>query len=179
MPDDRPDRPERPVRTIVLMGVSGSGKTSVGRALAAQLGWRFIDADDFHPPANVEKMRSGRALDDNDRTPWLARLNALLRHAEAKGQCRVLACSALRQRYRDALSDRLPGIAFVHLAGDFELVSARVATRQHHYMPAALLRSQFDALEAPADALTIDIGAPIETAVQTIVRALAPDQSNR
>ncbi len=108
-----------PVRVVVLMGVSGSGKTTIGRALAQRLGWRFRDADDYHPPANVEKMRAGRPLDDHDRAPWLDRLNALLRHDLAKGHPVVLACSALRQRYRDRLSAKVPGVLVVHLSGSY------------------------------------------------------------
>jgi gluconokinase len=161
----------RPV-AIVVMGVSGCGKSSVGEALARRLGARFVDADDHHPPANVEKMRRGIPLDDTDRAPWLARLNAVLRHAVARGEPVVLACSALRQRYRDALSDRLPGLRFVHLSGSYELIAGRLAQRRHEYMPPTLLRSQFDALEPPKDAVVIDIDATIEALAESAARAL-------
>jgi len=157
---------------IVLMGVSGSGKSAVGKALATRLGWRFHDADDYHPAANVEKMRSGRALDDSDRWPWLDRLNSLLRHSAAKHEPIVLACSALKQRYRERMLDRVPATLFVHLRGSFELISARLSDRQHVYMPASLLQSQFDALEAPADALEVDIALPIDDIVDRIAAAL-------
>lgn len=159
-------------RVLVVMGVSGCGKSTVGQALARRLGWRFLDADDYHPPANVEKMRAGQPLDDDDRRPWLDRLNALLRHSLAKGEPAVLACSALRQRYRDRLADRLDGVVFVHLAGDFDVIAARLAQRRHRYMPATLLHSQFDALEPPADAVTVDVALPVEAIVANVLEAL-------
>lgn len=158
---------------VVLMGVSGSGKSAVGEALARRMGWRFHDADDFHPAANVEKMRAGRALDDDDRGPWLDRLNSLLRHSAAKGEPVVLACSALRQNYRDRLAARVPGVRFVHLSGSFELISARLAQRRHRYMPASLLRSQFETLEAPVDAMVADVALPVDELVERIATALA------
>lgn len=149
-----------PVSALLLMGVSGCGKTTVGEALARELGWRFVDADDHHPPANVEKMRSGRPLDDADRAPWLARLNALLRHSAARGEPVVLACSALKARYRAQLADRLPGLRVVFLSGSQALIEARLADRRHRYMPASLLASQFAALEPPEEAWVVDIGEP-------------------
>jgi len=161
-----------PPRAIVVMGVSGCGKTSVGQALAARLGARFVDADDFHPPANVEKMRAGVPLDDADRAPWLARLNAVMRHAIAKGEPVVLACSALRRRYRGALAARLPGLRVVHLSGSYELIASRIAARRHRYMPASLLASQFEALEPPRDAVVIDVGGSVEETVEAALRGL-------
>jgi len=161
-----------PVRTLVLMGVSGSGKTEVGTALARRLGWRFVDGDDFHPPANVAKMAAGRPLDDDDRAPWLARLNAVLRHSRAKDEAVILACSALKARYRQALADRLPGLAFAHLNGSEALIATRLAQRQHRYMPATLLRSQFEALETPRDAWSIDIDQPLAGVVETLAQRL-------
>jgi gluconokinase len=161
-------------RAVVVMGVSGAGKSAVGQALAHRLGARFVDADAFHPPANVQKMRAGVPLDDADRAPWLARLNAVLRHATARGEPVVLACSALRQRYRDALADRLQSVRFVHLHGGFETIAARLARRHHQYMPAILLHSQFDALEPPADALVIDLdtGAGIDEIAERLAGTL-------
>lgn len=159
-------------RTVVVMGVSGCGKTTVGVALAQRLGSRFVDADDWHPAANVAKMHAGVPLDDADRAPWLARLNAVLRHAAARGQPVVLACSALRGRYRDALAERLPGVRFVFLHGPFETIARRVAAREHRYMPASLLASQFAALEPPADAIALDVDAPVEAIVDAAERAL-------
>ncbi|HRO61021.1 MAG TPA: gluconokinase, GntK/IdnK-type [Burkholderiaceae bacterium] len=162
------------IDAIVIMGVAGCGKTTVGRALAQRLGWRFADGDDFHPPANVEKMRAGIALDDDDRRPWLERLNALLREAATRGEPMVLACSALRRHYRELLADRMPGLRFVHLSGSQELIGQRLAERQHRYMPASLLASQFAALEAPRDALTLDVGPPVEELVASICERLDP-----
>lgn len=157
---------------VVVMGVSGCGKSSVGAALARRMGARFIDADDFHPPANVEKMRQGMPLDDEDRAPWLARLNAVLREHRDRGEPVVLACSALRARYREALADRLPELRFVHLSGSYELIEARLALRRHRYMPSSLLRSQFDALEPPTGAVVVAIDADIETVAAAAERAL-------
>jgi gluconokinase len=171
-PASRPADASVPRLAVVVMGVSGCGKTSVGELLARRLGARFVDADDHHPPANVEKMRRGEPLDDADRAPWLARLNALLRHAVARGDPVVLACSALRRRYRDALSDRLPGLRFVHLSGSYALIADRLAQRRHAYMPPTLLRSQFDALEPPQDAIVIGIDAPVDAIADAAVRAL-------
>jgi gluconokinase len=161
------------VQALVVMGVSGSGKSVVGKRLAEQLGARFVDGDDFHPPANVERMRRGQALTDADRAPWLERLNAVLRHSVARGEPIVLACSALRQRYRDALADRLPGLRFIHLSGPMPLIAERLAQRTHDYMPASLLPSQFEALEPPRDAIIADIGLPVEALVEVIVSELA------
>jgi len=161
-----------PPSSLVVMGVSGCGKSAVGAALASRLGWRFADGDDFHPPANVAKMRTGVALDDADRAPWLDRLNALLRHSAAKREPLVLACSALKQRYRDALAARVPGLRFVFLDGDAGLIAQRLAQRQHRYMPASLLRSQFDALEPPADAIRVDVAEPLDQVVARVVAAI-------
>lgn len=147
---------------VVIMGVSGSGKTAVGEVLAQRLGARFVDADDYHPPANVEKMRAGVPLDDDDRAPWLERLNAVLRHAAARELPVVLACSALRERYRTALEDRLAQVHWVHLSGSRELIAARVAQRQHRYMPASLLDSQFAALEPPGRAIVVDVRGSVQ-----------------
>lgn len=163
------------VRAIVLMGVSGCGKTTVGEALALRLGWSFHDADDHHPAANIAKMRAGQALDDADRRPWLDRLNALLRDCVARGRPPVLACSALRQSYRERLAEGLDGVLFVHLSGSFELIAGRLAARAHRYMPASLLRSQFDALEPPPDGLDIDVALGVEDIVDAIVARV--DQS--
>jgi gluconokinase len=145
---------------IVLMGVSGCGKSAVGEVLARELEWPYIDADDYHPAANVEKMRSGHPLTDEDRWPWLDRLNELMRAQDAEGRNAVVACSALKQIYRDRLSKGLTDVRWVHLKGSFELIMSRLQTRKHRYMPASLLQSQFDTLEAPREALTIDIADP-------------------
>lgn len=152
---------------LVVMGVSGSGKSTVGRALAISLHWRFLDADDFHPPANVAKMAAGHPLTDEDRWPWLDRLADELAGVLAHGEHAVLACSALRQAYRERLA-RAGDVRFVHLRGDFDTIAARLATRQHRYMPAALLTSQFTTLEPPADALDVDVRQSVDAQVQAI-----------
>jgi gluconokinase len=154
------------------MGVSGCGKTAVGQRLAGRLGVPFVDADDLHPAANVEKMRAGIPLDDTDRAPWLQRLNARLREAAQAGEPIVLACSALKQRYRDTLAEGVAGLRFVHLAASREAIAARLAQRRHRYMPASLLDSQFAALEAPAGAIVVDAEGPLEAVVDAAVHAV-------
>lgn len=156
---------------VIVMGVTGSGKTTVGRRLAARLGCGFADADDFHPGANVEKMRAGIPLTDADRRPWLAALRAAMDGWQAAGASRVVACSALKRAYRDALSPH-GDVVFVHLKGTPEVIAARLAGRRGHYMNPALLASQFAALEVPDDALTVDIGASPDDLVETILARL-------
>lgn len=156
---------------VVVMGVCGCGKTTVGKALAAALGWRFFDADDFHPPANIEKMAAGIPLTDVDRWPWLDRLAAEMGAIERAGGHAVLACSALRQAYRDRLA--VAGdVRFVHLRGDRATIAARVAARPGHYMPATLVDSQFAALELPAEAIDVDITLPVADQVAVVRRGL-------
>lgn len=159
---------------VVLMGVSGSGKTTIGTALAEQLGWPFLDGDDFHPPQNVAKMAAGKPLTDEDRWPWLDRLNGELRTREARGESAVLACSALKQAYRDRLSRGLAHWKLVFLHASFEVLSRRMEERKHKYMPASLLQSQFATLEPPADAIKIDVAEPFERCVERIRAALQP-----
>ena len=156
----------------VLMGVSGSGKTTIGAALAERLGWPFLDGDDFHPPQNVAKMKSGTPLTDEDRWPWLDRMNTELRACEARDENVVLACSALKQAYRDRLSRGLASWRLVFLHGSFELLRRRAEERKHRYMPASLLQSQFDTLESPAQAIRIDVAEPLERSVERIRAAL-------
>jgi len=154
--------------SIVLMGVSGSGKTTIGKLLAARLGCAFIDGDDFHPPANVAKMAAGTPLTDADRWPWLRILNAkLLAEPHA-----VLACSALKESYRRVLAEGLSDCRFVHLRGSIEMIRARLGQRNHRYMPASLLDSQFATLEPPAGAIEVDIAQAPESCVQAIASAL-------
>ena len=155
------------------MGVSGVGKTTIGEALAKTLGWRFIDGDDFHPPENVAKMSKGIALGDADRWPWLDRLNAELRDAEARGQSAVLACSALKEAYRARLTAGLARFRIVFLHGRFELIHARIAGRRHRYMPASLLASQFATLEPPADGIAIDVEGDPDECVKLIAARLS------
>jgi gluconokinase len=154
---------------VVLMGVSGSGKTAVGKIVGMRLGWDYLDADDFHPAANVEKMRAGIPLQDADRWPWLERLNALLREFDARGASVILGCSALKAVYRVRLAKGCNELRWVHLSGSFELIESRLRARSGHYMPSSLLRSQFAILEAPQDALTVPIeGTPDEIAQASV-----------
>lgn len=153
---------------IVLMGVSGSGKTTVGKLLANQLGWDFVEADDFHPPANIEKMHRGVPLDDVDRRPWLEALRHRVDDACLHGKPAVVACSALKQAYRDYLGQDYPGLLkYVYLHGAEELISSRLASRTGHFMNPNLLHSQFDTLEPPADAIQVEVDrTPAEIAVE-------------
>ncbi|MBK5958035.1 gluconate kinase [Rhodoplanes elegans] len=156
---------------VVLMGVSGSGKTTIGMLLAAKLGCGFSDADSFHPPANVEKMRAGVALNDDDRWPWLLALRKAIEDWEARGLDHVLACSALKQAYREILAP-WGDVTFVYLKGSAELIAPRLAARTGHYMNPALLDSQFATLEEPAGAVTVDIANTPDEIVAAILTAL-------
>ncbi len=157
---------------LVLMGVSGVGKTTVGQILSAKLGWRLFDADEFHAPASIEKMRSGIALEDADRWPWLDRMNAMLREHEGRGENVLLACSALKQVYRDRLASGTVQLRWIYLKGSFELIRARLEARKNHYMKAGLLESQFATLEQPRDALEIDIGGTPDSIAAAILERL-------
>lgn len=160
---------------ILIMGVQGTGKTTVGQLVAARLGWKFLDADDFHPYANKAKMAYGLSLTDEDRAPWLRILRSTLVQHEAGGLNAVLACSALRERYRHVL--RVPSLRLVHLVGSFDVINARVRARQGHFASPALLPSQFATLEPPVPeerALTIDVDSTPPTEVRDrIVAQLA------
>ena len=159
---------------IIIMGVSGCGKTTLGEGIAKALDWPFFDADDFHPPENVAKMRAGEPLNDADRAPWLFRLSNLLQantHA-------VLACSALKERYRDVLNAGLPNLRFVHPHGAFEIIAGRIEARSKetgHYMPASLLQSQFEALEPCLDAVMVNIEMARTERVNYVLTALGLD----
>jgi gluconokinase len=158
---------------VIVMGVSGCGKTTIGSQLARALGRQFADADTYHPLANVEKMRAGLALDDQDRAPWLATLNQLLKQAVQTNQPTVLACSALKQTYRDKLAATIESqTQFVHLHGNYELILARLQARQHAYMPSSLLSSQFALLEIPVNAIAVDITQGTEQIVKRLVAQL-------
>ena len=159
---------------VIVMGVSGAGKTTIGMRLAASLGWRFIDADDHHPPGNVAKMARGTPLADDDRWPWLDRLNALLRETEDAAGSAVLACSALRHAYRLRLGEGLRSVRVVFLHADQALIAGRLAIRQHRYMPASLLASQFAALEPPRDGVMIEVKGTPEQALAEVRSALFP-----
>lgn len=162
---------------IILMGVSGAGKTVVGQTLAARLAWAFEDADNWHPAANVEKMRRGIALDDEDRKPWLEALNRGIREWIANGRNTVLACSALKTRYREMLRSgvRDPAfVRFVFLKATYEQIDQRLRERHGHYMPESLLKSQFETLEEPsaAEALIVDAWQTIPAIVDEIIGRL-------
>ncbi len=161
---------------LIVMGVAGSGKTSVGKTLAARLGWDFFDADDFHPPENVAKMAAGIPLDDADRAPWLAALHDLLEHTLHAGRHPILACSALKESYRGKLLKGNNGIRVVYLKGNYELILSRMAARTDHYMKPGMLRSQFDALEEPAEAIRVDIERPLEEMVDGILKDLQAEE---
>ncbi|MBN8633035.1 MAG: gluconokinase [Rhodobacterales bacterium] len=163
---------------IVIMGVSGSGKSSVGAALSNHLGIPYQDGDDLHPPANVEKMRAGVPLTDADRWPWLDRVAQVL----ATDAPVIVGCSALRRGYRDRMRAGARGpVHFVHLWGSRDLIAARMATRSGHYMPLSLLDSQFATLEPPGpeEAITVDIAEPPDQMVKTILRQLQDRSANR
>lgn len=156
---------------ILLMGVSGVGKTTIGQELAQQLGWPFADADDFHSAANVAKMRAGISLDDDDRAPWLQSLHDAIEGWIAARQSVVLACSALREAYREQLIVG-PDVKVVFLHAQFALVSKRLEVRHEHYMNPGLLRSQFDTLEVPEDAISVDVSGRVPEIVAEIRAAI-------
>jgi gluconokinase len=160
---------------VVVMGVSGSGKTTVAERLAGKLGWRFIEGDRLHPPANVEKMRQGIPLTDADRAPWLDRIGEELKRWAAEGQSGVMTCSALKRAYRDRIRSARPDARFVYLKGSEALIKGRVAARHHEYMPASLLHSQFEALEEPSPdepVVRVDAGGSPDAEVAAIIAAL-------
>lgn len=157
---------------VIVMGVTGVGKTTVGQLVAQQAGWDYYDADDFHTPANVEKMRGGTPLTDDDRWPWLDRLNEVLRDSESKNTSAVLACSALKESYRERLERGLRDVRWVFLKGPVELIASRLHARKGHYMNPALLQSQFDALEPPRDALMIEVDEEPDRLAQRVKSGL-------
>lgn len=159
-------------RFVIVMGVAGCGKTSVGKALADYLGWDFYDADDFHPPVNVAKMAGGIPLNDGDRIPWLASLHDLISFSLKEGRSGVLACSALKERYRQQLLRDNDGVQLVYLKGNYDLLWSRLTSRREHYMKPQMLKSQFDALEEPTNALTMDISMSIKDIVQEILKQM-------
>jgi gluconokinase len=153
---------------IVVMGISGSGKTSIGRKLAIELSWQFFDADNFHPPENVEKMARGIPLDDLDRLGWLTSLNNLIMDCQKINIKGVLACSALKEVYRQTLTTGCKRVRFVYLKGDYDLILSRMSRRQGHYMKPEMLQSQFATLEEPENTLVVDISKNIKDIVAEI-----------
>ena len=155
-----------------IMGVSGSGKTTIGKQLAARAGIPFFDADDFHPAANKEKMKAGQPLNDHDRQDWLITINELAK-ARSKQNGAIIACSALKEKYRRVLSEKIEvPVYWILLQGSFELIQKRMESRKDHFMPPTLLQSQFDTLEAPANAIVIDIKNDPEEIVADILRQI-------
>ncbi|HEY6154490.1 MAG TPA: gluconokinase [Candidatus Udaeobacter sp.] len=155
---------------IIVFGVSGAGKTTVGKLLARELGWHFLEADDFHPAANIEKMRKGRPLTDDDRWPWLEQLRQQIERSLASGENAVLACSALKRAYRDRLRVN-DDVKFVFLRGDYALVEKQLRSRHGHFMNPDLLHSQFNDLEEPQPgehALTVELGLTPDEIVEDI-----------
>ncbi len=160
---------------IILMGVSGSGKTTVGKALAAELGWRFVEGDDYHPKENRTKMANAIPLNDADRQPWLERLSSIIDKLLGNGRDAVLSCSALKKSYRQQLVREPEQVHLVYLHGAFDLILQRLKQRQGHYMPPELLQSQFDALENPDDALTLPVALSPDEIVASIKQQLRPE----
>ena len=157
---------------VILMGVSGVGKTTIGQILSDKLGWPLSDADEFHSPASIEKMRNGIPLEDADRWPWLDRMNAMLVEKEARGESVLLACSALKQVYRDRLAKGTADLRWIYLKGNFDLIRERLEARKGHYMKAGLLESQFATLEEPGNALDVDINDTPDAIADSILRQL-------
>lgn len=170
-----PETPETAPVVIVMMGVSGVGKTTIGTLLAERLGWGYAEGDSYHPPENVAKMRAGTPLDDTDRGPWLAAIAADIDRWRASGRGMVVACSALKRSYRDILIGVRPDVRLVRLAGDESVIRARMETRTDHYMPPSLLSSQIATLQPPAqdeEAITVDVASSPEECVGRILEAL-------
>jgi gluconokinase len=157
---------------VIIMGVSGSGKTTIGKGVADALGCRFYDGDDYHPPSNVAKMASGMPLNDDDRSSWLDALAGLVRDGLGRGENGVIACSALKEKYRQVLRVDGKRVAFVYLKGSYKTILARMEKRHAHYMKPAMLESQFEALEEPEGALVEDITLTPAVIIRDIVQHL-------
>ena len=157
---------------IYIMGVSGSGKTTIGKKLSGNTGLPFFDGDDFHPARNVEKMKTGQPLQDTDRAEWLAKLNRIAKEQKTnKGA--IIACSALKEKYREVLTSGITiPVFWVFLRGGFELIEGRMKSRTGHFFPPTLLTSQFEALEIPPDAITVDIQDQPDKIVEEIISQL-------
>lgn len=167
-----PASKERKISIIVVMGVSGSGKTTIGIRLAQRLGWDYIESDDYHSEQDVQKMSNGIPLTDEDRQPWLDKLHQVLTEFFEKNQPVVMACSALKERYRQQLIEGIKDASvFIYLKGDFDLIWIRMKGRRH-FMKAELLQSQFDALEEPPDAITVNMNKPIEEIMIEIIHEI-------
>jgi gluconokinase len=168
-----------PTTSIVVMGVSGSGKSTIAALLVERLGWDFAEGDDFHPPENVAKMRAGHPLDDGDRWPWLRRIADWIGEHERAGRSDIVTCSALKRRYRDFLRDGHPSVWFAHVTAGKELIRERMEHRTGHYMPVSLLDSQLDTLEPlqpDEPGVTIPGDSPPEAVVDELLAALSRDR---
>jgi len=171
-----------PPLLVVLMGVSGCGKSTIGKGLSQALGWPFRDADSFHPPANIDKMSRGVPLDDADRWPWLSAIAQWIDAQRAAGAPGIVSCSALKRAYRQHIVGTPNGVRLVYLKGDMGLIAGRLAQRKGHFMPAALLQSQFHALEEPLQAerpLVVDIALPPDDVVAAIIAQLGAAEAVR
>lgn len=160
---------------VVVMGVSGSGKTTIAEEIARREGWELLEGDDFHPPANIEKMKSGVPLTDDDRWPWLRAIAAAIDERRKRSESVVVACSALKRAYRDILVDGHDDVVVVYLQGSSTLIAERIAARKHHFMPAKLLESQFAALEEPGPderSIIVSVAPPPAEIVDTIMNRL-------
>ncbi len=167
-----------PPIVLVIMGVSGSGKTTIGRLLAERLGWHYQEGDALHPPENVAKMSAGTPLSDTDRAPWLRRIAERIDAWCSNGEAGVITCSALKRAYRDIIIGDRPDVRLVHLKGSRELIGRRMAARKGHFMPTALLDNQFATLEEPSPeerAITVDVGGTPAEIVDEILRRLSPE----
>jgi gluconokinase len=162
-------------RGFLVMGVSGSGKTTVGRALANHLDWDFFDADDFHPQGNIAKITNGIPLDDSDRAPWLASLHDQLLSTLKSDSHPVLACSALKESYRMRLLEEIENVPVIYLRGSYDTIWPRLSLRVEHFMKPDMLKSQFEILEEPQDALILDVSLPISEMVSLITQIYFPE----
>ncbi|THD55991.1 gluconokinase [Phenylobacterium sp.] len=168
--------PRGPATVLVVMGVSGAGKTTIGAALAERLGWTFQEGDDFHPAANLAKMKAGKPLDDADRAPWLARVEAWISAQLAAGRSGVITCSALKQTYRSAIIGGRSDVILVYLSGSRQIIQQRLEKRRGHFMPSSLLASQFAALQTPVAGekpIVVNIDQPVAAQVDEVVASLA------
>ncbi len=156
---------------LIIMGVAGSGKTSVGKMLSEKLGWKYYEGDNYHPKENVEKMSHGIPLNDEDRIPWLLKLRTIIEDALSNGESIILSSSALKEAYRKILKVN-DQVKFIYLKGSYELIEARMKMRKDHFMKPGMLKSQFEALEEPADAIAIDIDQPLEKIVENILQKI-------
>ncbi|HEY1447653.1 MAG TPA: gluconokinase [Caulobacteraceae bacterium] len=164
-----------PPPVLVVMGVAGAGKTTIARAVAARLSWEFLDGDDLHPAANVAKMKRGQPLDDADRASWLALIAGWIDEQASTGHAGVVACSALKRRYREVLAGGRPYVRIVYVEGARELIAERIAVRDHAYFPASLLDSQFEALEPPSpeeNPIVVNASQSLEEQVSEVAAAL-------